>query len=119
VIERRDAGPRRRAAAVERSAARARRRHPPGRRGTDADVGAQPRGLPCGIIYAPDEVLSDPHLVARGFPVTVQHDGIGRDVTYPGAPFAMPRSPWRIRRHAPRVGAHQDEILGPAAPDVR
>jgi crotonobetainyl-CoA:carnitine CoA-transferase CaiB-like acyl-CoA transferase len=85
----------------------------------DFFVGAQSRGLPCGIIYAPDEVLSDPHFVARGFPVTVHHDGIGRDVTYPGAPFAMSRSPWRIRRHAPRVGEHQDEVVGPVARDVR
>lgn len=85
----------------------------------DFFVGAQSRGLPCGIIYAPDEVLSDPHFVARGFPVTVHHDGIGRDVTYPGAPFAMSRSPWRISRHAPRVGEHQHEGVGPVARDVR
>jgi crotonobetainyl-CoA:carnitine CoA-transferase CaiB-like acyl-CoA transferase len=82
-------------------------------------VGAQSRGLPCGIVYAPDEVLSDPHFVARGFPVTVHHEQIGRDVTYPGAPFAMPRSPWRISRPAPLVGEHQDEIFGPTLPDAR
>jgi crotonobetainyl-CoA:carnitine CoA-transferase CaiB-like acyl-CoA transferase len=78
----------------------------------DYFVGAQTRGLACGIIYAPEEVLSDPHFVARGFPVAVHHEALGRDVVYPGAPFHMPRSPWRISRPAPRLGEHDDEILG-------
>jgi benzylsuccinate CoA-transferase BbsE subunit len=78
----------------------------------DFFVGAQSRGLPCGIIYSPEEVLSDPHFVARGFPVSVHHEAIGRDVTYPGAPFHLPRSPWRISRPAPGLGEHQDEVLG-------
>ncbi len=80
----------------------------------DFFIGAQSRGMPCGIIYAPEEVLSDPHFVARGFPVSVHHDAIGRDVVYPGAPFVSPRSPWRISRPAPLVGEHQAEIFGPS-----
>ena len=35
----------------------------------------------------------------------------GRPVTYTGAPFIMEASPWRFRRHAPRLGEHQ-ELLG-------
>ena len=31
---------------------------------------------------------------------------------YPGAPFLMPASPWRIARRAPHVGEHDAEILG-------
>lgn len=85
----------------------------------DFFVGAQSRGLPCGIIYSPEEVLSDPHFVARGFPVSVRHDLIGRDIIYPGAPFALPRSPWRISRPAPTVGQHQQEIFPPIARDSR
>jgi crotonobetainyl-CoA:carnitine CoA-transferase CaiB-like acyl-CoA transferase len=74
-------------------------------------VGAQQRGLACGAIYAPEEVITNEHFVARGFPVTVRHDDLGRDVTYPGAPFPMPASPIRVTR-APRVGEHTEEVLG-------
>ena len=82
----------------------------------DFFVGSQERGIACGIIYAPDEVFSDPHFVARGFPVAVDHDG--REVTYPGAPFVAHGSPWRIAHRAPRVGEHNDAVLG-ALPEWR
>jgi hypothetical protein len=32
-------------------------------------------------------------------------------VRYPGAPFLMAASPWRISRRAPLVGEHDAEIL--------
>ena len=50
--------------------------------------------------------------MARGFPVEVEHDDLGRTYRYPGAPFLMPASPWRIARRAPHVGEHDAEILG-------
>jgi crotonobetainyl-CoA:carnitine CoA-transferase CaiB-like acyl-CoA transferase len=75
-------------------------------------VGAQRRGLAVGAIYSPDEAMQMPHFVARGFPVEVDHDDIGRTVAYPGAPFTMPKSPWMISRRAPHVGEHDDLVLG-------
>ncbi|HSQ01122.1 MAG TPA: CoA transferase [Candidatus Dormibacteraeota bacterium] len=42
---------------------------------------AQERGIPVGVIYAPEEVLGDPHFRARGFPVAVDHPELGRAVT--------------------------------------
>ena len=71
----------------------------------DYFVGAQTRGLACGIIYAPEEVLADSHFVERGFPVAVHHTELGRDVVYPGAPFHLPRSPWRISSTSPPMMA--------------
>lgn len=71
----------------------------------------QSRGMALPVVYAPEEVMEDVHYRARGFPVTVQHDGIGRPVTYAGAPFVMEASPWRLRRHAPRLGEHQAEAF--------
>ena len=76
-------------------------------------LGAQERGLACGAIYAPEEAITNEHFVARGFPVDVIHEDLGRDVTYPGAPFPMPASPMRVTRAAPHVGEHTDEVLGP------
>jgi benzylsuccinate CoA-transferase BbsE subunit len=75
-------------------------------------VGAQRRGIAVGAVWSPEEALTNEHFVARGFPVEVEHDDIGRTITYPGAPFRAPKSPWRISRRAPHIGEHQDEILG-------
>jgi len=62
------------------------------------------------VIYAPEEVLDDPHFRARGFAVEVDHPELGRAVTYPGAPYRFLHTPWRISRRAPRLGEHNGEI---------
>lgn len=67
----------------------------------------QRRGLTSGVVYAPEEVLDDPHFVDRGFAVTVDHERLGRSVTYPGAPFRSSRGAYQVRR-APFVGEHGD-----------
>ncbi|MCY4035886.1 MAG: CoA transferase [bacterium] len=69
-------------------------------------TGAQERGLAVGIIYSPEEVLADPHFIERGFPVEVEHEDLGRSFTYAGAPYIAPKSPYRVRRRAPRIGEH-------------
>lgn len=74
--------------------------------------GGQARNMQVSIIYSPEEVLSDPHMVARGFPVQVNHPELGRDVTYPGAPYLFHKSPVRIQRRPPLVGEHTGEVLG-------
>jgi crotonobetainyl-CoA:carnitine CoA-transferase CaiB-like acyl-CoA transferase len=74
-------------------------------------IGAQERGLPVGVIYSPEEVMEDPHFVARGFPVEVRHEDLGRSFVYPGAPYVFRRTPWRITRRAPRLGEHNDAVL--------
>ena len=53
--------------------------------------------------------------MARGFQTAVAHDG--RDVLYPGAPYKFEKTPWRISRRAPRLGEHDEEVLG-ALPGV-
>jgi crotonobetainyl-CoA:carnitine CoA-transferase CaiB-like acyl-CoA transferase len=63
-------------------------------------------------VAAPEEAFESEHFVARGFQVDVDHDDLGRSYRYPGAPFLMPASPWRISRRAPHVGEHDAEILG-------
>ncbi|MGP0030682.1 MAG: CaiB/BaiF CoA transferase family protein [Acidimicrobiales bacterium] len=74
--------------------------------------GFQNRGIVCGIVNAPEDVLSDEHALARGFPTPVAHDDLGRTFTYPGAPIVFGRSPWRIAARAPHVDEHRAEILG-------
>ncbi len=77
----------------------------------DAFIGFQTRGIPVGAVYAPEDVMADPHFIARGFPTAVTHDDLGRTFTYPGAPVKMNGSPWAISRRAPHIGEHDSEVL--------
>ncbi len=74
--------------------------------------GAQDRGFQVGIVYAPEDVFTDPQFVAHGFPVEVEHPELGRTFTYPGAPISFGASPWKIRRRAPLLGEDNDEVWG-------
>ncbi len=73
---------------------------------------AQRRGIPAAVLYSPEEVMSDEHLIARGFPVEVHHDDLGRSFVYPGAAFQAPASPWKVRGRAPHLDEHRGQILG-------
>jgi crotonobetainyl-CoA:carnitine CoA-transferase CaiB-like acyl-CoA transferase len=77
----------------------------------DFFIGCQNRGFAAGIVYAPEEAFEDAHFKARGFQVEVEHPEFGRSFRYPGAPYAMPASPWKISRRAPRLGEHNAELL--------
>lgn len=80
-------------------------------------TGGQQRGFQIGIIYSPEEVLEDPHFIARGFPVEVEHPELERTVTYPGAPYQLLGSPWRIRRRAPLLGEDNEAVFAELAGD--
>jgi crotonobetainyl-CoA:carnitine CoA-transferase CaiB-like acyl-CoA transferase len=60
-------------------------------------------------VNTPGDVLNDRHFRAREFFVEVSHPDAGC-VTQPGPPFRMAETPWRIRRCAPRLGQHNEEI---------
>lgn len=55
-------------------------------------------------------VVNSPHLQARGYFVEVEHEELGTTVTYPGPPYRLPESPWRISRRAPLIGEHNREV---------
>ncbi len=78
----------------------------------DYFVGFQRRGVAVGVIYSPEEAFEDEHFKARGFQTDVTHEDLGRTFRYPGAPYQLPASPWRISRRAPKLGEHDDELLG-------
>jgi crotonobetainyl-CoA:carnitine CoA-transferase CaiB-like acyl-CoA transferase len=84
----------------------------------DYFITMQRRGVAVGVIYAPEEAFEDEHFRARGFQTPVAHEDLGREVRYPGAPYRMTASPWRISRRAPKLGEHDAEVLGPPAPQT-
>ncbi|MBO0730955.1 MAG: CoA transferase [Acidimicrobiaceae bacterium] len=77
----------------------------------DAFIGFQERGIAVGPVLSPEEAMVDPHFVARGFPVTVDDDRLGRPVVYPGAPYRFTRTPWELKNRSPRLGEHNHELL--------
>jgi len=77
----------------------------------DFFVGFQRRGVAVGVIYSPEEAFEDEHFRARGFQTEVTHADLGRTFRYPGAPYQLPASPWRISRPAPKLGEHDAELL--------
>lgn len=80
--------------------------------------GGQRRGLTCGPVYAPEEIMANDHIIAREFPASVFHESLGREVVYPGAPFKMSATPWRISARAPHLGEHQ-HLVPSADPESR
>ena len=79
-------------------------------------IGAQERGIPCGVVYAPEEALADPHFVARGVATPVEHEDLGRTVIQPAAPLVFAGTDRTAQRRAPHLGEHHDDVLG--QPDV-
>ena len=77
----------------------------------DFFVGCQNVGLAVGIVNSPEEAFEDPHFRERGFHVQVEHEDLGRDITYPGAPFTLPKAPWSISKRPPLRGEHTQEVL--------
>ncbi len=78
----------------------------------DFFIACQNAGLVAGVVNSPEEAFEDEHFKARGLQVPVHHDDLDLTVTYPGAPFDLPQSPWSISRRAPHLGEHNAEVLG-------
>jgi crotonobetainyl-CoA:carnitine CoA-transferase CaiB-like acyl-CoA transferase len=78
----------------------------------DAFVGFQTRGIAAGVVWSPDEVMSDPHFLERGFPTEVYQPQLGRTVLYPGPPIRFTASPMGVGGPAPTLGQHTDEVKG-------
>ena len=70
---------------------------------------AQGGGWPVTAINRPLDLLSDSHFAERGFFVPVEHPVAGT-VRQPGAPIRMTGG-WSLRRPAPLLGQHTDEVL--------
>ena len=65
--------------------------------------------IPMAPITSPDDLLRDPHLEATGFFVRENHPSEGQ-IRSLGIPVSFSRTPGAIRRHAPRLDEHGEEI---------
>ncbi len=67
-------------------------------------------GVPCGPLRDYAQVVQDPHTLAREMVVTMDHPVEG-EIRGLGIPVKLSGTPGEIRRPAPLLGQHTDEIL--------
>jgi len=83
---------------------------------TSADVLASldVAGVPAGRIYTGRDISGDPQYAARQMILDVPEPGLGGEtVPMPGVVPKLSRTPGDVRRGAPLLGEHNDEVLGP------
>ncbi len=68
----------------------------------DAQIASAP-------VSTPEDLVNNPHLAHRQYFTDIDHPKAGK-LTCPGAPFKMSESPWLVRRPAPLLGEHNEEV---------
>jgi len=62
-------------------------------------------------VLTPEEVVEDPHAIAREDFVTIEHPELGKSFTYVRHPRLQSVTPWRWGHRAPLLGEHNEEIF--------
>ena len=57
------------------------------------------------------DLLENPQLKHRNFWQTIEHENLGGQITYPGAPYEFGDLDWRFGFPAPKFGEHTAQIL--------
>ncbi len=81
-------------------------------RHTSAELyqGAKERRIMLYPVANIKEAVENPQLAGRGFWEEVEHPELGTTLTYPGAFIKAAETPINIRRRAPLIGEHNEEI---------
>ncbi|ETX00072.1 MAG: hypothetical protein ETSY1_12605 [Candidatus Entotheonella factor] len=66
-------------------------------------------GAPIGYFATAEDVVEARQIQARGFIVSSDYPELG-EVKLPSAPYQFSRTPWQLRRPAPRLGQHNTEV---------
>jgi formyl-CoA transferase len=77
-------------------------------------------GVPAGPLRDYGQVCEDPHTLAREMVITMEHPVEG-EIRGLGIPVKLSDTPGRVRRAAPMLGEHTDEILarlGYSSPEI-
>src|SRR6267154_2021100 len=67
--------------------------------------------IPAGAVYTPQQTLDDPHVQAAKFLHPMDYPGAKMPVPVLQEPVKLSRTPLTIRRRAPTLGEHTDQIL--------
>lgn len=71
---------------------------------------AQARGIPIVPCNSAEDMFREPQFTARDYFITIDHPMVGQ-LNYPGAPYRLSETPWRVDRPAPLLGQHNEDIL--------
>lgn len=72
--------------------------------------GAQERGIQLYPVFTPKDMLEFPQLTIRQYWEEVEHPELGDNIIYPGAFTKLAEGSCKIRRRAPLIGEHNEEI---------
>ena len=72
--------------------------------------GAQERGIQLYPVFTPTDMLEFPQLTVRQYWEEVEHPELGDNIVYPGAFTKLSDGSCKIRRRAPLIGEHNEEI---------
>jgi crotonobetainyl-CoA:carnitine CoA-transferase CaiB-like acyl-CoA transferase len=67
--------------------------------------------IPAGAVYTPQQTLDDKHVQQAGFFHSMEYPGAAKPIPVLQEPVKLSRTPLTIRRRAPKLGEHTDEIL--------
>jgi crotonobetainyl-CoA:carnitine CoA-transferase CaiB-like acyl-CoA transferase len=62
-------------------------------------------------VYGGEEIVKDPHVLARGIIEEVEHPLMGKKHVL-GPPWRLSKTPARVIRPGPLLGEHNDYVLG-------
>jgi crotonobetainyl-CoA:carnitine CoA-transferase CaiB-like acyl-CoA transferase len=68
--------------------------------------------IPAGPVYRPQQTLDDPHIRAMGFFQPTEFPGMRKPAPIAKVPVWLSGTPGGIRRRAPTLGEHTDQIMG-------
>jgi crotonobetainyl-CoA:carnitine CoA-transferase CaiB-like acyl-CoA transferase len=71
---------------------------------------AQKRRIPVAPVHTMGSLLEDDQLLERGYFVDFQQPGLSK-IKLPGSPSRYGRTVWALKRPAPRLGEHSEEVL--------
>ncbi len=71
----------------------------------------QRRRLLVGIVSSPEDLANNPQLQARNWFQDIAHPELNDALRYPGPPYRLSETQWRITRRPPLLGEHNDEVL--------
>jgi benzylsuccinate CoA-transferase BbsE subunit len=70
----------------------------------------QARQIAIAPVNSVADIIADPQLRANGFFRSLHDDALDRDVTVPGPPYRLARTPATLRSAAPASGAHNHAV---------
>ncbi len=64
----------------------------------------------CGPLFTMEDLFHDGHFTNRDFWTDAEHPVMGK-IQFPGRPVIMEKGGWELRRPAPLLGQHTEEVL--------